>query len=684
VPHAKAGLLVIQALFSGMLTGCVGSFGSSNSDAWISANSINYAPASRTLAPVAVYGTSGSVSNPKGMLSGGATRLNGLGSEISLDFGKEVGGIVTLNFAGASNANQSVGIAFTESSLFVGPNSDASNGGSGSDGAVYASVTGKGSYVMPSDKLRGGFRYLTIFMNSGGWVDLSSVSLHFTASPAMTDLRAYPNYFQSNDDLLNRIWYAGAYTVQLNTLGANQGRQWPPPTSGWENDAELGEGTSFLTDGAKRDRTIWPGDMGVSQTTAFVSTNDAISARGALNVLYAHQAADGGLPYCGPPVNFGTVSDTYHLWTLVASSDYYIETRDKAWLDRHWAQYKAGVLFSMNKIDSNGVFSTTLPADWGRVLQTGEELAANALLYHVLVTGAYLAQIEGDSSTAQTYVSKAGSLKQAANGIFWDQVAGEYRDAPGSSLYPQDGNSLAVWFGLANLATQSSSVSHALRNNWNTYGAQTPERPNAIATFPGSMEVLAHFAANDDQAGLDLMRLEWGYMLGSTMGTNSTFWEGYLADGSFDYQGNYMSNAHGWATGPTSALTYFVLGVAPEAAVGLQYHLIPHPGDLKEVAGRLTIPKGSIEASWEKSSDSATFEEIVTAPETLFGRIGLPTFGKIITVSMDGKIVWDGCNTTNPVVNLGNFDRASSDNNYVYFDGVKGSHTFIAKTSCSF
>ena len=45
-------------------------------------------------------------------------------------------------------------------------------------------------------------------------------------------------------------------------------------------------------------------------------------------------------------------------------------------------------------------------------------------------------------------------------------------------------------------------------------------------------------------------------------GTRSTFLEGYLADGTLGYRGaygylndaSYVSHAHGWSTGPTSAL----------------------------------------------------------------------------------------------------------------------------------
>ena len=132
-----------------------------------------------------------------------------------------------------------------------------------------------------------------------------------------------------------------------------------------------------------------------------------------------------------------------------------------------------------------------------------------------------------------------------------------------------------VWFEVPDSTAKSVSVSTALKGHWNQFGAATPERTNAIATFPGSMEVMAHFVAGDDATALSLIRLEWGYMLSSPKGTGSTFWEGYLQDGSFDYDPAYMSLAHGWATGPTPALTNYVAGIGPELSSRCRFTLSP-------------------------------------------------------------------------------------------------------------
>ena len=178
----------------------------------------NLSPSSRTVTPVRVTRTTGSVSSPSGVLHGSATTLTGPDSSITLDFGKEVGGLATVRFTGDNTAGRQLGLAFSESSQYIGTTSDASNGGSGSDGAIQADVTPGGAWTMPQSSLRGGFRYLTLFGTSDGPVSVSGVSLAISFAPTQANLRSYDNYFYSSDPLLNRIWYAGAYTVQTNEI----------------------------------------------------------------------------------------------------------------------------------------------------------------------------------------------------------------------------------------------------------------------------------------------------------------------------------------------------------------------------------------------------------------------------------------------------------------------------------
>lgn len=95
---------------------------------------------------------------------------------------------------------------------------------------------------------------------------------------------------------------------------------------------------------------------------------------------------------------------------------------------------------------------------------------------------------------------------------------------------------------LANLtlsSEQDTTISNNLKSRWGPYGAPAPEcasSPATISPFAGAFELEAHFVAGDPVAALDLMRIEWGdFMLDDPRMTNSTFIEGYSADGSLHY-----------------------------------------------------------------------------------------------------------------------------------------------------
>jgi hypothetical protein len=250
-----------------------------------------YAPSSRRVAPKSI------LSLPNGNFisaySGNAT----LGSNVTglvFDFGVEVGGIITVNYT-HTGASTTLGLAFTESKLWIGRNSDNSNGGAKADGALVTSISARsGSYVMPLANLRGGFRYLTLFLptnSTGSTLRIDNVSLEIGFQPTWSDLRAYQGYFHSSDDLLNKVWYSGAYTLQTNAVPPKTGRHAITSNGGWVNDAYCGTGTTVLLDGAKRDRWVWTGDMGIASRSSFASTGDMESVKNALQVIYDSQVS---------------------------------------------------------------------------------------------------------------------------------------------------------------------------------------------------------------------------------------------------------------------------------------------------------------------------------------------------------------------------------------------------------
>lgn len=541
---------------------------------------------------------------------------SGLDSGVYLDFGKEVGGITTLQIGAMSGAQSvSLGLAWSESTYYV-KSGDDSNGGSGHDGYLstkpYGNITAKSSWTVPANKLRGGFRYLHVFIESApasASLELANVTLAFTAAPRYPDPSAYKGSFQCSDDLVNRVWYGAAYTAQLCTIDPKQGRVWGPPPSGWDNSAVCGVGESVIVDGAKRDRVIWPGDMGVSSLVLSVTIGDVYSAEQSINTIFPMQDASGMLPYAGPPVNFKGNSDMYHLWALIGALNTFDANGNLTFAQTHYAVFQKAVTCSLNKLQavkgsSDKLMYVDKRADWQRGDQGGQNIAANSALYAVLVRGSKLAATLNQTQDSSTWAQQAAALKTAINAQLWDAGKRAYKDNPTSKIYPQDGNSLAVWFGVTD-AAKSAEVSDYLRSNWGEFGSSSPEWGGNIGTFAGSMEANAHATMGNATRVLAMARLQWGYMINNPNSTQSTFWEGYNKDGTFNFRGIYMSNSHGWATGIASALSLRVLGLrarhhdvaTPASSVvrdGDQFDYIvdPNPGGLLFCEGRLPMPGG--------------------------------------------------------------------------------------------
>ncbi|KAF9440931.1 glycoside hydrolase family 78 protein [Macrolepiota fuliginosa MF-IS2] len=515
-------------------------------------DSFNFAPKDRTSHPTSIRTVSGEVQNMDALVnsSAGATTLSGNGSFVVVDFGQEVGGRVLLTVAHATPDSR-LSLSFTESAEFISPiNSDDScrtvatmNG----DGVQSLPVPlQQGELMQTVAQQRGGFRFMTIVSNSDSPVSIADVGVQNTFMPHWDDLRAYTGYFFTHDpsfhdpDFLTRLWYAGAYTVQTNTIDVHQARQQPCPPHGWANNATGGpvEGP-ILVDGAKRDRNIWSGDMGISSHTELVALNDILPSKNALLVMFSTQdPVTGSLQYSGPPIN-AKGSDTYIAWSLIGAHNVWLYTGDLDFVITVWANYTRAIAFLEGQVDETGLMDVpqAFSNDWGRDGGQGHNSAANVMLYQALVTGAELASNLGDCALSDAYTANATALKNAINNLLWDEEAGMYRDNELTNLHPQDGNALAVLFNVTQGQDQNKAISQGLTQFWTDIGPLSPELNDTIIPFVGGFEVQAHFIAGEGERALDLLHrvintLQWGYMLFTNLSVQSTLLEGFTANGS--------------------------------------------------------------------------------------------------------------------------------------------------------
>ncbi|KAJ3798770.1 glycoside hydrolase family 78 protein [Lentinula aff. detonsa] len=611
-------------------------------------DTFNYAPKSRTVYATSIRHTQSTVSGSENLLNGdnGSATLTGNDAWVTLDFGKEVGGLISMNFDSINSSSSSISLAFTESPMFISPTlSDDSSfpiATMNYDGVLSVPAPlSAGFWTQPAFALRGGFRFLTIASTGDSSpVTISNVSCAISFMPHVDDMTAYTGFFYAKDsdfedsDFLTKLWYAGAYTVQTNTVPVNTGRQVPfEPQGHWANNATLGVAGPIIVDGAKRDRAVWPGDMGIAVPTQFVSTFDLIPTRNALSTMFANiNPQTGALPESGPPLS-QLGSDTYHCWTLIGSYNYYLYSGDDEWLNTIWPNYTLAVSFIEGKVDNSGLLNVTGLRDWARQGGGGHNSEGNAILYKVLTTASALATYSNHTSLSLAYAANASSLKTTFNSAFWMPDVGMYRDNTSTTLAPQDANSFAVLFNVTLNDTQKETISEGLERNWVEFGAVPPELPDTISPFISGFELQAHFVAGNDSRAFDLLHREWGYILYTNLSVQSTLVEGLTANGSLYYRyyqgynddAAYTSHSHGWSSGPTSTLTFYVAGLTITAPQGREWSLAPHVGGpMNSTQAGFGTALGWFGVGWERGIGENALSLNVTTPEGTSGVFTVP------------------------------------------------------------
>ncbi|KAH6686172.1 Six-hairpin glycosidase-like protein [Plectosphaerella plurivora] len=586
------------------------------------------APANKThITPTGIWAVEGNVTTSAhggplqvGEHVPGSSILIGPGGLLTLEFAENIAGRVCFDVESVGG-DPELDISHSESPLFADGEPDATTDRLDRDLPLNLEFGNRtGTVCVGTDFVRGGFKYLTLQMPDypvwrrdqadaqqvlGGdrdpykdhWVSITDVWVICTAFPSQTNGRAYSGYFYSSNNMLNRIWYAGAYTLQLSTIDPREGSALidynrlidhnKSPTGSWYSNFTIAHGKAVTTDGAKRDRMVWPGDMFIAVPAIAMSTYDMAAVRNALDVLFEHQYSDGSLPYAGPPMGFrGEFSDTYHMHTLLGVYNYVLFSGDLAWLRRRWPAYLEALGISIAKVDQTGLLHVTSAADWLRPGMGGHNLEASAMLSALLERSAMLARWLGEDDvdngawikTREALHAGIQSLYCPSTGLYSDNLGS--RSCSGSEhVDPQDGNSWVLIAGAAS-PSRAANVSEALRARWLRHGAPATEFPNVISPFASSFELLAHAAAEVPNSTLELILLEWSHLLDGHGFTNSTLAEGFRIDGDPQYPA-YASSArnshcHGWSAGPTSAVVSdAVLGIKLLAPAGARWVVRP-------------------------------------------------------------------------------------------------------------
>jgi hypothetical protein len=535
----------------------------------------------------------------------------------------------TVSFSPGLSQDVAVGTAVSTSP--GAPSSDESRGLAGVGGPDTLQPTAVGRV---SGGFHGGFRFVLLTLSSPGSVSISALGVDFQAQRATP--ADYEGWFLSSDDQLNRMWYSGAYTVQLDMKPA-----------GLNGLPDL-----RIFDGAKRDRSIWTGDLLVQGPTALSTLGDVGAAylKSSLNVLLATQRADGALPGSpdfakgrtpgGSPIFY---SNNYSGYGARAAIEYYRYTGDEAYITsvlpalRNELAYNDGFLDANNLVVSND-------RDYWQATQTGEVTKYSIDYYVLLREMAWLERRVGSAEAADGYDAKADAIKAAVNARLWNPQLGAYgQSSDHPDVLVEDANALALQYGFVP-AERRASVLAALKQLWIPYGAiigpgLADPTGHTIEPFGNGMETAGRFAVGDTTGALDLMRRISGQMVDKDDPLyTGGLWEFKNNDGGVNRA--TASLAHGWAASPTVQLTEQVLGVTPVDPGYATWSIKPHPDSLKWAQGAVPTRYGDILAGWSSNPHAAWLNLHAETPAGTSGTIAVPATGKAVVI-VNGRIAWD-------------------------------------------
>ncbi|KAJ5286781.1 hypothetical protein N7478_002467 [Penicillium angulare] len=651
--------------------------------------------------------TTGNVTNPNGLLGEGSspTTLTRTEEDVDIpsvvvDFGQNVVGIVSIDFAGSSNSSAGfpgLKIAFSETQQYLTNVSDFTR----SDNMAAVAVSNEpytwkdqtgcqhGSQVC-SDGLHG-FRYMKIWLDAiesdapytqpYGSVSISNIELEWSAYLGTPD--TFTGWFECSDEDLTQWWFDGVYTTDMNTdlFLANE-------TDPRDSATPTLQGKEVVFDGAKRDRDPYVGDLAVAALTSYLSHDNPEATRNILADLANHQRSDGWIPPAS--INNYTLDlFDYPMWWVVCTADLVMYTGDTDFATEYYGVMKKTLdtYYGQNLTLNGGLLNKTNGyGDYAFLPRSGVITYYNALYVHALKSAAQIANLLGHPADSSTWTSRASEVSEKLLTRNWDTAVSAFFDGgpcPNQAgdticnVHAQDGNGLAVLSGAVNASLATNLLDYYGNATSQPYGNAFYDNnllsegfSERVYAFISYFELAARLST-PGAAGSAIEEIKRLYGWMSTHDPEITFWEG-IGPGGSPYEQGFTSMAHGWSTGIVPLMSNYILGVQPTGSGFKTWQICPvtDGADLTWAKGEVGTPKGSIQVSWSKG-EGETFKMQIETPKDTSGVVCIPIgSSKNSKILMDGKQVKQTGNaaTVGPIATTGNGYRV------LKVDG--GSHTF--------
>lgn len=456
-----------------------------------------------------------------------------------LDFGREINGGICITVNNVDNNDAQFNITFGESVS----EALSENGIKNADN--YHSIR---SYRVPAKFLSTqnigdiGFRFVK--------VSAINSDIEISAVKAVKNYyeEEYKGSFECDDELLNKIWKIGAYTVQLNM-------------------------NHYLWDGIKRDRLVWIGDMHPETSTIGVVYGKSECVGNSLDLIKSETPSDKWMN--GYP--------SYTLWWIIIIHDIFMQFGDIKYL-KEQEEYLKGIIDHIAAmIDSGFATGDSVFVDWSSYNSEGEIEGLKAILILALECSEKIFNYLNCADYAEICnyhcrILKGQPITAAMNKRICalNVLAGRKNDDIYEKMKDNSGNEMSCFIGYYILLAKAKlndykGAVELIRNYWGSMVKM------GATTFWEEFDI----SWTDNAYGIDELPVN------GKKDIHGDF-------GKCCYTGFRKSLCHGWASGPTPFLSKIIGGIEILEPGCRKVRIKPNLGGLKWIKVNFPTPFGNI------------------------------------------------------------------------------------------
>ena len=397
--------------------------------------------------------------------------------------------------------------------------------------------------------------------------------------------------FTCSDPRLNALWRASVRTCELAAIPSYRFRT---------RDSRKVTTLPYLSDGAKRDRLVWSGDLWWGQRNVYYGFRpEEPYMSGSLRLLAANRTPEGYVQACPwpeqPPPKAGEYgpfpSDEFAAWFVPVLWDHHLYRGDKAFLAENWPAVRDLIAYLKRSVRADGLFEQRPETSKHAAgLAFGDTSChhrsyMNVLLWLTYSDAARIAAELGETAKAREWRQDANRLAESVRTVLWDEREGHFVLSAEERSFWFDSNALALACGFA------------------TEEEARRIMPQLVRVEHGKFQALAVRG-----------KFRYGDAEGALAAIEAHGWYGVLAD---DWQGAHLTSEcmlklenGGWYdeahsdTALAGVLSSHLLGVEPIEPGFRKFRFRPPAAcSVSFASGTVPTPFGDIVAGWRRGAD---------------------------------------------------------------------------------